>query len=76
MKNWLKNIETQKLYLFLSDGQVEVPCGQPVETTSNKSSGTRTVSPSLLYNEYIVYDVGQIRERFLVEFDFDHGFEL
>lgn len=33
-------------------GDVEVPCGKPVPT---KVSGT-----SLLYNEFIVYDVAQV----------------
>lgn len=28
------------------------------------------VASSLLYNEYIVYDTAQIRERYLVEVDF------
>lgn len=31
---------------------------------------------SLIYNEYIVYDTNQIRERFLVEIDASFDFTL
>ena len=41
--------------VVLPDG-VKVPCGKAVEYNSNENL-------SLLYNEYIVYDVSQIRMR-------------
>lgn len=51
----------------LKDGTV-VPCGKGTKTTVSNSS--------LLYNEYIVYDVAQINIKYLlkVEFKYKYGF--
>lgn len=54
----------EKNYVTLKDG-VKIPMG-PLEDHSD--DGTRY---SLLYNEYVVYDVAQIRSRYLVEVMFD-----
>jgi poly [ADP-ribose] polymerase len=43
---------------------VKVPCGKPV------ASGA--VGSSLLYNEYIVYDVGQINIKYLLKVKFNY----
>jgi len=42
---------------------IEVVCGPPLINQNQNCS--------LVHNEYIVYDLAQIRERFLVEFDFN-----
>ena len=47
---------------FTKDG-VEIPLGKELKTTKYSS---------LLYNEYIVYDVSQINIRYLVKMKFDH----
>lgn len=52
----------------LRDDAIEVPFGELTEEV--KCEG------ALIYNEYIVYDTRQIRERFLVEFDFKFEFDL
>ncbi|KAJ3079952.1 Poly [ADP-ribose] polymerase 2 [Quaeritorhiza haematococci] len=51
-------------FVKMEDGVV-VPCGKP--TNVKKSEG------SLLYNEYIVYDVAQIRMRYLIKMKFKYG---
>lgn len=43
-----------------------VPVGKLVASKAKSQLG----SPHLLYNEYIVYNTDQIRERYLVEVDF------
>nr|GME06198.1 Poly [ADP-ribose] polymerase 2 [Ipomoea batatas] len=48
----------------LEDGVV-VPCGTPKEQPGTKGS--------LLYNEYIVYNVEQIRTRYVVQVKFNFG---
>jgi len=47
-------------------GDVVVPCGK-AKDVSKEHSGS-----SLLYNEFIVYDVSQIRTRFLMELEFKY----
>lgn len=49
----------------MSDG-VEVPLGKPVD------SGVK--ASSLLYNEYIVYDVNQIKMKYLLRIKFDYKY--
>ena len=49
-----------RIKIFREDGTV-VPCGEPTQSTANSS---------LLYNEYIVYNVDQVRIRYLVEVEF------
>ncbi|KAL3315024.1 Poly [ADP-ribose] polymerase 2 [Cichlidogyrus casuarinus] len=58
----------------LDDGTV-VPCGKIVKRdaptdASNASSGMYAPGYSLLYNEYIVYDVAQVKMRYLVKTKF------
>ncbi len=43
---------------------VKVPCGEP--------SKSGAVGSSLLYNEYIVYDVGQINIKYLLKVKFNY----
>lgn len=50
----------------LDDG-VEVPYGTGVPATHNKKS-------DLLYNEYIVYDVAQVKVRYLVKMNFKYKY--
>uniref|UniRef100_A0A6F9DNV9 Poly [ADP-ribose] polymerase n=1 Tax=Phallusia mammillata TaxID=59560 RepID=A0A6F9DNV9_9ASCI len=50
--------------LITDNGKVVVPCGKPVTVNEAKSS-------ALLYNEYVVYNVNQIRPRYLVQLRFD-----
>ncbi|XP_034943487.1 poly [ADP-ribose] polymerase [Chelonus insularis] len=45
---------------------VEVPCGTPVPADAKNSS--------LLYNEYIVYDVSQVKVQYLVRMKFKYKF--
>lgn len=47
----------------LTEDGVEIPLGK-----GTKSTGERT---SLLYNEYIVYDVSQVRMKYLIKMDFN-----
>lgn len=47
------------------DSDVTVPCGKPCDAGG---------STYLLYNEYIVYDVKQIRPRFLVQVKFNFNY--
>lgn len=49
----------------MSDG-VEIPLGKGVDSGVNTSS--------LLYNEYIVYDVNQIKMRYLLRVKFDYKY--
>lgn len=51
--------------LKLEDG-VEVPLGKGVASTAKNTS--------LLYNEYIVYDVAQINAKYLLKLDFRYKF--
>lgn len=53
----------------LIDDGVEIPCGKPTELDDVGET-------SLIYNEYIVYNRDQIRERFLVEVAYQFDFEL
>lgn len=53
---------------FIRDDGIEVPCGKPVDTECQDTT--------LIYNEFIVYNLEQIRERFLVEFNYQYNFEL
>ncbi|EFN69632.1 Poly [ADP-ribose] polymerase [Camponotus floridanus] len=50
----------------LDDG-VEVPYGMGVPATHNKKS-------DLLYNEYIVYDVAQVKVRYLIRMNFKYKY--
>lgn len=50
----------------LDDG-VEVPYGMGVPATHNKKS-------DLLYNEYIVYDVAQVKARYLLKMNFKYKY--
>lgn len=50
-------VYSSRIKIFREDGTV-VPCGEPTQSTANSS---------LLYNEYIVYNVDQVRIRYLVE---------
>lgn len=51
--------------LKLEDG-VEVPLG--------KGTSSSVQNTSLLYNEYIVYDVAQINAKYLLKLDFKYKF--
>lgn len=44
---------------------VEVPLGTPIKSTERSS---------LLYNEYIVYDVAQINIKYMLQVKFDYKF--
>lgn len=46
---------------------VEVPCGPPVDQKVPSTA-------SLLYNEYIVYDVAQVKARYLVRMNFKYKY--
>ncbi|XP_001604917.1 poly [ADP-ribose] polymerase isoform X2 [Nasonia vitripennis] len=46
---------------------VEVPCGPSIEVKSEKI-------PSLLYNEFIVYDVAQVKIEYLVRLNFNYKY--
>jgi len=59
-----------KAALTMDDG-VLVPRGKLVQN-DHTSNG----SPTLAYNEYIVYNTQQIRERYLIEVDFAFDFQL
>lgn len=45
---------------------VEVPLGEPTDST--------TKNCSLLYNEYIVYDVAQVNMKYLLQVDFKYKY--
>ncbi len=47
---------------FTKEG-VEIPLGKEVRTTTRSS---------LLYNEYIVYDVSQVNLKYLLKVKFDY----
>ena len=47
----------------IEDGLI-VPCGKPLE---------QSIQSQLLYNEYIVYDPRQVRQRFLCQVRFNFG---
>lgn len=53
-------------FSFCRDDGVVVPCGEMVE------SGVKNAP--LYYNEFIVYDVRQIRLRYLVQMKFDYKY--
>jgi len=57
-----------KIIFFIRDDGIEVPCGKPVDAECQDTT--------LIYNEFIVYNLEQIRERFLVEFNYQYNFEL
>ena len=57
-------------WVTLENGCV-VPIGKMVNTVTK----TEASSYSLLYNEYIVYDVSQIKMRYLVKVEFDYDVE-
>ena len=44
------------------DSELRVPCGAPAKTGHKESA--------LLYNEYVVYDVAQVRQRFALKVKF------
>jgi hypothetical protein len=46
---------------------VEVPCGLAISAELKKDS-------SLLYNEFIVYDVAQVKVEYIVKLDFKYKF--
>ena len=46
---------------------VEVPCGPAIKPKLE-------VNPSLLYNEYIVYDVAQVKVQYLVKMNFKYKY--
>lgn len=48
----------------MKDG-VEVPCGPPARVNLPKKS-------DLLYNEYIVYDIAQVKARYLIQMKFKY----
>ncbi|XP_022689274.1 poly [ADP-ribose] polymerase 2-like [Varroa jacobsoni] len=52
---------------------VTVPCGQLHDISNMKKRGSRNISYILNYNEYVVYDVSQIKMRYLlrIKFAFD-----
>lgn len=45
--------------------ELSIPCGKPVKSNVKGSS--------LLYNEFIVYDVSQIRLRYLLRMEFKYN---
>ncbi|KAL3107858.1 hypothetical protein niasHT_017090 [Heterodera trifolii] len=54
------------------DGDVEVPCGKPIKNTELCADD----ETSLIYNEFVVYSLDQIQERFLVEVQYEFDFGL
>lgn len=56
----------KKEWVTLDDGCV-VPCGKLVNSVGRDVAA----SYSLLYNEFIVYNVDQIKLRYLVKVEFD-----
>ncbi|XP_004519483.1 poly [ADP-ribose] polymerase [Ceratitis capitata] len=50
---------------YIREDGVEIPLGKPITDTSLKSS--------LLYNEYIVYDVAQVNIQYLFRMNFKYG---
>jgi len=58
-----------------TESGVLVPCGRPVPTRPQPSQPGQPNQPqpsALLYNEYIVYDVSQIRMKYLVQVKFSY----
>ncbi|XP_001947212.1 poly [ADP-ribose] polymerase [Acyrthosiphon pisum] len=51
--------------LFIED-KIEVPLGKPISSNINDTS--------LLYNEFIVYDISQVKLRYLVKVDFNFNY--
>lgn len=45
---------------------VEVPCGKGIKQKGAKSS--------LLYNEYIVYDIAQVNVKYLLQMEFVYNY--
>lgn len=60
-----RNVPDQSTWITLDDGVV-VPCGKMVESDVKDAS--------LYYNEFIVYDVRQIRLRYLVQMKFNYNY--
>ncbi|KAJ3278959.1 Poly [ADP-ribose] polymerase 1 [Borealophlyctis nickersoniae] len=52
-----------------ADPEVELPLGPP----TNQTLPSGSARSSLLYNEYIVYDVNQVNIRYLLKVRFDYG---
>lgn len=50
---------------FAELGGSKVPCGKPVARDGLESS--------LLYNEFIVYDVGQVQVKYLLKLKFNYA---
>ena len=59
-------------YVTEPDTGAVVPVGRPVKATG--SDGKGEVVSELLYNEYIVYDPAQVKQRYLVWVDFKYAF--
>lgn len=59
-----RTVPDPKEFKTLEDGVV-VPVGSPVPSNQQQAS--------LMYNEYIVYDVSQIRMRYLLQVRFNYG---
>ncbi|VDO05927.1 unnamed protein product [Rodentolepis nana] len=59
------NVPDKSTWITLDDGVV-VPCGKMVESDVKNAS--------LYYNEFIVYDVRQIRLRYLVQMKFNYKY--
>lgn len=55
------------MYSFFRSDGTEVPIGPGVKTGITNPKGY-----TLQYNEYIVYDVSQVRLRYLLKVDFDY----
>ncbi|EUB53851.1 Poly [ADP-ribose] polymerase [Echinococcus granulosus] len=58
-----RNMPDPSTWITLDDGVV-VPCGKIIES--------KVYTATLLYNEFIVYDVRQIRLRYLVKLRFEY----
>ena len=57
----------RKDWVTLDNGCL-VPCGK----LKTSVSGTNANNYALLYNEYVVYDVNQIKLKYLVKIEFDY----
>jgi poly [ADP-ribose] polymerase 2/3/4 len=62
-----KSEPNESEWVKLDDG-----CVIPIGKLKNKVDSKDANSYSLLYNEYIVYDVSQIKLRYLVKVEFDY----
>ncbi len=62
-------LEIDILFLLFRDDGVMVPCGKIVDASSSLPQ-----SPSLQYNEFIVYDTRQIKLRYLVQLKFKYKY--